>query len=234
MPDHLCELQSILRKHDIDSACLVPCIQDLVSKGIVLQRFEASDPKPDRQEATQYIAAWLKRIGVPEESARPWFLSFCSDVLARVSHSSPSRVRHSTKSNIKYIYGSDVNLECSCEENRFRAPCGVACVFYQEMREKRAKREAEDAARQWDSETSATETTEAALPPPEPSLLEKHRKAFEEALALAVQWREEGERQRTIVERLNARGCMTRTGKPWTQSILSNELTRFRRERKGA
>ncbi len=37
------------------------CIQDLVNNGLVLSRFSDDDRTPQRQDITQYLAAWCRQ-----------------------------------------------------------------------------------------------------------------------------------------------------------------------------
>ncbi|MGD8213043.1 MAG: hypothetical protein PVF32_24475, partial [Desulfobacterales bacterium] len=92
------------------------CIQDVMTNGIVAERFKAGDLFPTRQDVTHFILAWLKHIGVSADKCRNWIIGYCERELSQISSSSPSRIRHSTKSLIKYIYRSeDVSFDCGCE-----------------------------------------------------------------------------------------------------------------------
>ena len=46
-------------------------------------------------------------------------------------------------------------------------------------------------------------------------------------MELAVDMRRKGKLKKDIVISLNKQGFKTRTGKPWTDSILNNELKKF-------
>ena len=121
---------------------LFPCIRDLVANGLTLERFTNEDNIPSRQDITQYIAAWFKYIGLSSDECREWMIEYCIGLLSVISSSSKSRIRHSTKCNIKYIYKSDVSFDCRCEKNRFKALCEPKCPIYEEMAHRAKKSEA--------------------------------------------------------------------------------------------
>jgi len=121
---------------------LFPCIRDLVANGLTLERFTNEDNIPSRQDITQYIAAWFKYIGLSSDECREWMIEYCIGLLSVISSSSKSRIRHSTKCNIKYIYKSDVSFNCRCEKNRFKAPCEPKCPIYEEMAHRAKESEA--------------------------------------------------------------------------------------------
>jgi len=91
---------------------IYPCIRDLVGNGLVLSRFSADDRTPHRQDITQYLAAWCRYAGLTAEECRTWLTEYCMYVLSSISKTSLSGIRHSTKSNIRYIgRGSHLNSE---------------------------------------------------------------------------------------------------------------------------
>ncbi len=49
-----------------------PCIRDLVENGLDLARFSASEIAPQRQDVTQYLAAWSRHAGLSEEESYGW------------------------------------------------------------------------------------------------------------------------------------------------------------------
>ena len=59
-------------------ATIYPCIRDLVEHGIDLARFSAGEIKPQRQDVTQYVAAWSRHAGLGEEETRDWLIDYCS------------------------------------------------------------------------------------------------------------------------------------------------------------
>ena len=128
---------------DKDEKYLFFCIKDLVSNGLTLSRFSCEDSKPSRQDITQYIAVWFKYIGISSDKCLDWMKGYCIEVLSAISSSSPSRIRHSTKSNIKYIFNAEITFQCRCEKNPFKASCEQDCPVYKEMYEKNKEREAD-------------------------------------------------------------------------------------------
>ena len=128
---YLNRLRKVLTKNNEEY--LFSCIRDLVENGLNREQFSNDDNIPSRQDITQYLAAWFKYIGLSADECREWMMEYCIAVLSAMSSSSHSRIRHSTKSNIKYIYGSDATFNCGCENNRFKARCEPQCPIYEEM-----------------------------------------------------------------------------------------------------
>ncbi len=222
-------LKTILTKNEKNESQLFVCIEDLVSNGLTLSRFPGNESTPDRQDVTQFIAAWFKFIGVPKETCLEWLLTYSIDVLSEISSSSASRIRHSTKSNVKYIYGSDVSFDCGCENNRFRAPCLKSCPVYAGMREKvhqAMKKRQEEEKR---LEEIARETAEAVKIQQEKvekkvGKKEKYKEQFDKAMELAVDLRTRGYRKTQILERLIKEDFKTKLGMKWTYNVLLSEL----------
>ncbi len=112
------------------------CIQDLVENGLSLERFSTDNmAKPCRHEIAIFIAAWCRFAGFEPEMYRDWLMDYCVEVLSKISSSSASQIRHSTKSSIKYIHRSNVSFMCGCENNIFHAHCSFNCPIYGEMKE---------------------------------------------------------------------------------------------------
>jgi hypothetical protein len=119
---------------------LYPCIRDLVEHGLSLARFAAGERTPQRQDVTQYLAAWSRHAGLSEEAASAWLVDYCVGLLASLSKRTSAGIRHSTKSNLRYIYRSAVPFLCHGANNPFRANCRPDCPVYADMQAKlRAK-----------------------------------------------------------------------------------------------
>jgi hypothetical protein len=112
---------------------IYPCIRDLVEHGLDLARFSAGEITPQRQDITQYLAAWSRHAGLSEEESCGWLIDYCTIMLSSLSPRSPAAIRHSTKSNLRYIYRSAVPFLCQCANNRFRAQCSSDCPVYADM-----------------------------------------------------------------------------------------------------
>jgi len=207
------------------------CIRDLVENGLDLERFSENDSIPTRQDITQFLASWCKYVGMSAQDCRDWMLEYCSEVLSVLSSSSNSQIRHSTKSNIKYIYNSNVTFECRCEENPFRAHCNYTCPVYQEMRRLLEKRKQQEAEKCLILEKQLSENAKSEEPR-KLTLKESYREQFENALAFAREKSEQGYTKRDIARLLNEQGYRTRIGKEWSQSILSNELNWWKKQNK--
>ncbi|MCL4181114.1 MAG: hypothetical protein KJ072_25640 [Verrucomicrobia bacterium] len=80
---------------------LLPCVEDLVGNGPNFTRLQADGVIPNRQDMTQYLAASSRSAGFDEENRRTWLTDCAVKVLSAISRSSPSVIRHSTKSNVR-------------------------------------------------------------------------------------------------------------------------------------
>lgn len=202
-----------------------PCIKDLVANGLTSAPFSSEDSRPSRQEITQYIAAWFKHIGICADECRDWMIEYSVDVLSRISSSSNSQIRHSTKSNIKYIYKSDVAFDCGCENNAIKASCDQDCPVYNRMSDKCKERKAREAKRSYEPESEpkhyrgAIETL---------SVKEIYSDQFKKALEIVKDHVRKGVSNQDIVTLLNDRGFKTRTGKKWTYAVLRSEVKRHK------
>jgi len=201
---------------------IYPCIRDLVEHGLDLARFGVGEITPQRQDITQYLAAWSRHAGLNEAESSGWLIDYCIDMLSSLSTRTPAAIGHSTKSNLRYIYRSDVPFLCGCANNRFRAQCTNDCPVFADMQAKLLAR------------TSET-LHPRPVPPPQALMIEPvlpvkkvYREQFETGLRLALEEVQKGTKMRRIVEFLNERGLKTRTGRLWKDAILRNELRNFR------
>jgi lysozyme len=209
-----------------DSAVIsiYPCIGDLVANGMQPSRFSPSDQIPNRQDVTQYLAAWCRDVHISRDACRTWLCDYAVSTLASLSKSSASRIRHSTKSNVKYIYQSGRPFICGRENNAFRAACSKACPVYNEMGIK-AEKAAADAL-------AAMEQRHAAVPPvtAAPSGKEVFREQFLAAKQLVLQELSKGTKQTVILDILKQQGMKTRTGRDWTYATLNYEIRKIRQD----
>jgi len=199
---------------------IYPCIQDLVDNGLTLARFSPGDRIPPRQDVTQYIVAWCKHAGLTEEECRDWLIEYCAVMLSSISKTSISGIRHSTKSNVKYIYQADIPFVCECDNNPFKAQCSGNCPAYADMQAKLTDRKNKGPNIGHD-----VERLTAVMEARSPSAKETYRDQFETALQVIRSEIERGTKRKTIIELLNERGLKTRTGRNWTYSILGAELS---------
>ncbi len=200
-----------------------PCIQDLVENGLDLTRF-STEPRQLRQDITHFLATWCLHIGLTEEESKGWLIDYCANVLSVISKTSASGIRHSAKSNLKFIYKSNIEFVCEQESNPFKAKCLQSCPVYSEMKKRSADKK--DLANNIDFEVKRR--------PPEAaeivwiSVKEKFKKQFEEALQFIENQFEIGTKRTKIIEKLNQRGFKTKTGRPWNLSTLGNNRTKKR------
>jgi len=218
---HLIKLEKILEPKG--SSKLFLCIKDLVENGLSLSRFSIGERKPSRQDVTQFLLTWFKYIGVTAEECHDWMLAYCLDVLSILSSSSLSQIRHSTKSNIKYIYRAEVAFDCRCENNIFKAFCDRNCPLYPEMLEKYKARIEREANKTYEivHRTDERELQTEFIPKKE-----RYKEQFENAMKVARDYVNQGLSLKDIATHLNKQDFKTRTGRKWTYQILQKELLR--------
>ena len=213
-------LAAMLRERGEDA--IYPCIQDLLDNGPTLARFSSGEVKPQRQDITQYMAAWSKHVGLGKEECRSWLIEYCVVMLSQISRTSPSGIRHSTKSNIKYIYRSDVPFVCERENNPFRAKCINDCPAYTAMIAKAC-----DGRNETSKEPVSAQPADVVEMQPLP-VKAIYRDQFEIALRLVHDETKKGSKKKLIVQLLNEQGLKTKTGRRWTYSILHAELRKVK------
>jgi hypothetical protein len=219
MNEHIDTLKKVLT--GINSKYLFPCIKDLISSGMDSKHLSLVGQYGfSRQDITQYLAAWFKYIGVSQDDCQGWMIEYSVQVLSKISSSSYSRIRHSTKSNLKYIYKSDVAFDCGCENNVFKAFCSPKCPVYKEMLDKYKKTPPAPQIYEYRSTIKEVE-------PESFSLKERYREQFEKALETAIKHIGKGVSKKDVLILLNNRKFKTRTGRKWTYSILLNELRNY-------
>jgi len=193
------------------------CIRDLVEHGLDLARFAPGELRPQRQDITQYLAAWSRHAGLSEEESSAWLVEYCAAVLVAISRRTPAAVRHSTKSNLRYIYRSAVPFICHGPNSPFRAHCCPECPVYADMEAKRQAKAIELAQ------------PRPAFRPPDPVIVPipvkvANKQQFETGLRLALDEVRKGTKIRQIVELLKERGLKTKTGREWNYATLRREL----------
>jgi len=199
------------------------CIQDLLTSGIVSERFKSGESFPSRQDVTHFILAWLKHIGVPADRCRNWMIRYCERELSQISSSSPSRIRHSTKSLIKYIYRSeDVSFDCGCEQNELKAACEPSCPIYGEMKGKHKIR-----MKQLYDDIHYVRPKIQPMAEPPPQIKERHKEQFDRAMDVVREHLNQVSSLDEMRRYLNDQGYKTRTGKSWTTSTLYREVKKF-------
>jgi hypothetical protein len=199
------------------------CIQDLLSNGIVPERFKAGESFPSRQDVTHFILAWLKHIGVPANRCRNWIIRYCEKELSKISSSSPSRIRHSTKSLIKYIYRSeDVSFDCGCEKNKLKAACESNCPVYGEMKVKHKIR----MKKLHDDIHFVRPRVQPSVEPPL-QVRERYKEQFDKAMEVVKEHLNQVSSIDEMTRYLNDQGYKTRNGKSWTSSTLRNETKKL-------
>lgn len=200
---------------------IYPCIADLVVNGIQVSRFAPSDHVPNRQDVTQYIAMWCREAGLREDACRTWLCDYAVTILSPLSASSPSAIRHSTKSNVKYIYSTNRPFICERENNEFRASCSKTCRVYSEMASKAAAAEADSLA------AMGRRHAVAASAHVVHSVKEVHLEQFLTAMKLISSELSKGTKKSGILNLLKQYGMKTRTGREWTYGILASEINKL-------
>lgn len=217
---HLDSLTRILDKPGRKK--IYPCIRDLVMNGLQVSRFPPTDRTPNRQEITQYLAAWCREVRLSEETCRTWLCDFALSRLSPLSSSSPSSIRHSTKSNVKYIYRSAVPFVCKRQSNKFKADCSPDCPVYNEMEARAAAIEKES------RKVMEQRTLPTPLPTPSPSVKDIYREQFLSAKELITLELSKGTKRVKILDLLKEKGLKTITGKDWNYGTLTFEILKLR------
>ena len=209
---------------------LFSCIRELITEGLHPERLSPEDTAPSRQNVTQFVAAWFLHVGIPQDVCREWMIPYCTERLSAISSSSISQIRHSTKSNVKYIYKFRVPFECGAKNNIIKASCVETCPLFEKMTEKHQQKMAEQVEmveRRYEPERLDPKAVDASSPPVG-SLKDQYREQFVKAIACACDQVEKGVKNMYIVELLNEKGLKTRTGRKWTGAILASELKKIR------
>ena len=205
---------------------LFSCIRELITEGLHPERLPPGDLSPTRQDVTQFVAAWFRHTGVPQDICEEWMIPYCTERLSAISASSLSQIRHSTKSNIKYIYKSQVPFECAGKNNSLKASCTGTCPLFEEMTEKHQQKMAEQVEmveRQYEPERLDPKAVDAGAPAPG-FLKDQYREQFVKAMAFVCDQEGKGIKRKIITDQLNEKGFKTRTGRKWTPAILASEL----------
>lgn len=197
---------------------IYPCIRDLVEHGLDLARFSDGEVKPQHQDITQYLAAWSRHAGLSEEESSSWLIDYCIATIASLTTRSPAAIRHSAKSNLRYIYRSAVPFLCQCANNRFRAQCSGDCLVYADMQANLFAKASEV------SDPKPVAGSHVPLIEPVLPIKKVYLEQFQTGLRLALDEVQKGTKVRHIVDILNERGLKTRTGRKWGYAILRNEL----------
>jgi len=220
MDEHITTLKKILMETDLEY--LFPCIKDIISSTMQSKHLSIGKHGASRQDITQYLAAWFKHIGVSQEECQDWMIEYSVEVLSKISSSSHSRIRHSTKSNLKYIYKSDQSFNCGCENNIFKASCSHNCPIYKEMSDQYEEKKVKRANQTYEPERIEKKVEFQSL-----SVKEEYKEQFDKALETAINHIEKGVSKKDVVILLNDQKLKTRTGKKWTYSSLFHELKKI-------
>ena len=218
--DFLNVLDALLGGRGKDTLYL--CIRDLVEHGLDLARFAGGETTPQRQDITQYLAAWSRHAGLSEDQTKNRLIDYCMALLASISRRTPAAIRHSTKSNIRYIYQSAIPLLCQCADNPFRAHCSPDCPVHADMQAKLRAKAIEEL------------NPKPMIRPPAPIIevvvpvKKANQEQFQAGLRLALEEVQKGKKLPRIVAILNERGLKTRTGRKWQYNILRNELGKLK------
>lgn len=197
---------------------LPTCITDLVENGLSQDRFTDEEFRPGRHEITLFLAAWCRRIGLDAGYYRDWLIDYSFDVLGGISKSSPSQIRHSTKSTIKYVHRSDVAFSCHCQRNIFKAVCGPDCPLYWDM-ETLHKQELDIKRKRLEEDERIKEEGMPILE--KVTVKQQHKEQFEEAGEHIQKYLKESRTRKEIVDLLKEKGYKTSTGREWTIAILN-------------
>jgi len=206
-----------------NDAEIFACIHDLVTNGLSKERFGQGEMPPNRQDVTQFLASWSLLAGLSQEQCSAWLTEYCVDVLSAISRSSLSQIRHSTKSNIKFIYRQAGKFVCRGPHNIFKAACDQNCPLYQEQLQ------LYEAYVQEQNTPRKIEYKHEPRPPAPPpiAIKDRYRQQFEEAVKVIREKILAGSRMNDIVAYLHEKGYKTRTGKEWNSANLRADLVKL-------
>ena len=213
------KLETMLGNRDKDVFYL--CISDLLEHGLDTTRFSDGEIKPNLQDITQYLAAWSRHAGFNEVESSDWLIDYCINMISSLSKRTPAAIKHSTKSNIRYIYRSAVPFLCQCADNRFRAHCTSDCPVYADM-----QTSLKEKAHELLNPRPVLRTNTTILAPPV-SLKAGYQEQFDAGMRIALEEAQKGTNLLNIVNILNERGFKTRTGRKWQCGNMRNELQKI-------
>ncbi len=217
MIDHLERLKDFLPESE--RSRIPPCIEELVVERPFLKAQSGEEYRPSRQDITQFLAAWFKHIGLSKDECGQWLVEFCTDVLSAISSSSISRIRHSTKSNLKYIYNYDISFEYELEKTRYH----VHIQRFMEANKGRSRTMVSSGDTAMENGRAPKEKPVKPKPMP---VREKYREQFMKAVQCIEEKAGQGISRKDLVSLLNEQGFRTANGRPWTYGILSFEIKR--------
>lgn len=221
--DYLNKLCKVLFK--AIKSYLFPCIEDLVKNGLSLSRFSSNEFKPSRLDITEFIASWFKFTGLAADEYRQWLIDYSTDILSIISSSSKSRIRHSTKSIIKYIHNSDVSFECDCENNQFKAACTKNCPVYTRMLQLAQEKDAKKANVTYEiTEEDRLNQQKMAYTQVPQTKREEFKEQYEKAMLLIKEKTKSHIFIENLLSLLNEDGYKTAIGRTWTYNALHNVL----------
>ena len=205
---------------------LYPCIDDLIEHGVCFDRFSAEEIKPTRHETTLFLANWLNHAGANIEEARDWLINYAVDVLAPISSSSKSQIRHSTKSAIKYMFNNEVPFACGCEENNFKAHCKPSCPLHDEMTKKNQEAKDKASLEREQLILTAAKNRQKEEPKPEKkiTIIDQYREQYLEAVVYAHKLRAEGMLIKDIATKLNEKKFKSKKGLDWNLQLTAIAL----------
>jgi hypothetical protein len=175
--------------------------------------------RPSRSDITHYLAEWARSVGLPQEACLEWLTAYALGVLAAISTSSPGTIRHNTKGIVKYVYRTGYPFNCGKEHNALQCRCDPQCPVYHQIQVPPPKPAAVPAAA--DAEGNG-------LPQGVGRVKDHYLERFEKSLLVIREMRAVGQKSTEIVERLNAENLPTKTGRKWTNQILSQTMKTLR------
>ena len=208
------------RLNESNKDALYPCIRDLLMHGLDLARFSDTERKPQRQDITQYLAAWSRHAGLNEDESENWLIEYCVVMLGSLSKRTAAAIRHSTKSNIRSIYRAEVPFLCQCDTNPFRAECSSVCPVHADMQAMLQAKAAEALI--------VKPYIRPAAPVFEERAVKKvNLQQFQAGQSLILEEIQKGTKLQQIVDLLNERGLKSKTGKEWKYGLVSLEVKKL-------
>ncbi len=192
-------------------------LEDLLCHGPRWEHWEPFEMRPDRMILTEFLARWLKYVGLSEEEALEWLMPYCMEILKPYSKSGPSAIRHGTKANTRWVYRSPFPFDFDAIYLEVAGKTVPGQPLYKPVFER------------WHEllYVAKEDARKNYVPPIIPIFVpvkKRFQEQFQKALEFARQKKSEGMRLEQITELLNNQGYLTRTGRKWTATTLHVSL----------
>lgn len=174
----------------------------------------------NRQDITRFLGTWMLSQGYIKDDLEKYLIDFSTNVLCKISKSSTSRIVHSTKSLLKYIFREQVAFDCFAANNAINAPCDKNCAYYTEQTSKYLEK--------CEQEDAKMKSYIIDIPPvpvdPEIERRRKVKEQYQEARALVKEQHKRHVPAKRILALVTERGYTNAFGKPWNLRLVQKMM----------